>query len=61
MNLSGFTENMAKVFFNDDWESMSKEELDRARSRLSGFIEATPDADKLLREVSKASNKFNLR
>ena len=52
---------MAKVFFNDDWESMSKEELDRARSRLSGFIEATPDADKLLREVSKASIKFNLR
>ena len=43
---------MAKEFFNEQWEKLSKEELSRARARLSGFIEATPDSDKLLREVS---------
>ena len=43
---------MAKPFFNDDWEALSTEELSRARARLAGFIEATPDTEKLLREVS---------
>jgi hypothetical protein len=47
------TLEMAKPFFNDDWESLSQEELSRARARLSGFTEATPDTEKLLREVSK--------
>ena len=44
--------HMAKPFFTEDWEKWTHEELSRARSRLAGFIEATPDKDKLLREVS---------
>ena len=43
---------MAKPFFTEDWEKWTPEELSRARSRLAGFIEATPDKEKLLREVS---------
>ncbi len=44
---------MAVNFFPDNWESMSTEELSSARSRLAGFIEAVPDKDKELKEVSK--------
>ena len=39
---------MAKEFFKDDWEALPIEEINRTRARLAGFIEATPDADKLL-------------
>ena len=42
---------MAKAFFNDDWETLTPEELSRERARLSGFVEGTPDSNKLLREV----------
>ena len=43
---------MAKKFFGDEWEALEKEELLRARARLSGFVEATSDKDKLIRDVS---------
>jgi hypothetical protein len=43
---------MAKKFFGDDWECLQKDELLRSRARLSGFIEATTDRDKLIRDVS---------
>ena len=46
---------MAKKFFGDEWEGLQPEELLRARARLSGFIEATTDRDKLIRDVSKVS------
>ena len=49
---------MAKPFFDEKWADLSAEELSRARAKLSGFIEATPDKDKLLRQV-KSSNAFN--
>jgi hypothetical protein len=39
---------MAKEFFKDDWEKLSAEEINRTRARMAGFIEATPDSDKLL-------------
>ena len=42
---------MAKPFFEEDWEKLTKEELSRARSKLSGFIEGIPEKDKVLREV----------
>ena len=42
---------MAKKFFDNEWEKLTTEELSRARAKLSGFIEATPDKEKLLREV----------
>ena len=51
-NLSRNLRIMAKPFFEDNWESSSLEEISRARARLAGFIEATPDKEKLLREVS---------
>ena len=48
---------MAKKFFGDDWECLQKDELLRARARLSGFIEATTDRDKLIRDVSIVKQK----
>ena len=45
---------MAKPYFDENWEKLTKEEMSNARSQLAGFIEATPDKDKLLREVRKA-------
>jgi hypothetical protein len=47
---------MATPFFIDDWEKIAKEELDRSRARLSGFIEATTDKDRLIRDVSIPAN-----
>jgi len=44
---------MAKKFFPDDWESISKEELANSRARLSGFIESTTEKEKTIRDVSK--------
>jgi len=44
---------MAKKFFPDDWEKISKEELSNARARLSGFIESTTEKEKTIRDVSK--------
>ena len=43
---------MAKKFFNDDWEKLSKEELSNSRARLSGFIESTTEKEKTIRDVS---------
>ena len=37
---------MAKKFFDNEWEKLTTEELSRARAKLSGFIEATPDKEK---------------
>jgi hypothetical protein len=42
---------MAKPFFDDDWEAVSKEELAACRAQLLGFIEAVPDKEKELKEV----------
>lgn len=42
---------MAKSFFDDDWEAISKEELAACRAQLLGFIEAVPDKEKELKEV----------
>jgi hypothetical protein len=47
---------MAKKFFPEDWEKISKEEMVRARARLSGFIESIPDKDKSIRDVSMGKN-----
>ena len=44
---------MAKKFFPDDWEKISKEELSNSRARLSGFIESTTEKEKTIRDVSK--------
>ena len=43
---------MAKKFFPTDWETISQEEMIRARARLSGFIESIPDKERSIREVS---------
>ena len=43
---------MAKKFFPDDWEKLSKEELLNARCRLSGIIESTTEKEKTIRDVS---------
>jgi hypothetical protein len=43
---------MAKKFFPDDWESLSKEELSNSRARLSGFIESTTEKEKTILDVS---------
>ena len=43
---------MAKKFFVDDWEKLSKDELNTARARLSGFIESTTEKEKTIRDVS---------
>ena len=43
---------MAKKFFPDDWESISKEELANSRAHLSGFIESTTEKEKTIRDVS---------
>ena len=51
---------MAKPFFTEDWEKWTPEELSRARSRLAGFIEATPDKEKLpAQTVSERSVNSN--
>ena len=50
---------MAKPFFDAEWEKLTEEELSRERARLSGFIEATPDKDKLLRQVQRLKSGFN--
>ena len=49
---------MAKKFFGDEWEKLPKDELLRARARLSGFIEATTDKEKLIRDVSITNSKY---
>jgi len=51
---------MAKPFFNEDWEKLTPEELSRDRARLAGFIEATPDKDKLLRQVGHKNLFYKL-
>ena len=43
---------MAKKFFPDEWEKLSKEEMINARSRLAGFIESTTEKEKTIRDVS---------
>ena len=43
---------MAKKFFPDEWEKLSKEELVNARARLAGFIESTTEKEKTIRDVS---------
>ena len=43
---------MAKKFFPENWESISKEELSNSRARLSGFIESTTEKEKTIRDVS---------
>ena len=50
---------MAKPFFEEDWEKLTKEELSRARSKLSGFIEGIPEKDKVLREVRSKNSSAN--
>ena len=56
---------MAKKFFPDDWEKLPLDELQRSRHRLAGFIEAIPDTkddkDKLIKDVSIASQSSNVR
>ena len=42
---------MATVFFPSTWEALTPEELANSRARLSGFIEAVPEKDKIIREV----------
>ena len=44
---------MASPFFADDWETATPEELVSNRAKLAGFIEAIPDNEKMLREVSR--------
>jgi len=53
IKLNYFLFAMAKKFFPDDWESISKEELANSRARLSGFIESTTEKEKTIRDVSK--------
>ena len=55
---SGFDNGtrMAKRFFPEDWEKLSKEELITARARLSGFIESTTEKEKTIRDVSIATS-----
>ena len=48
---------MAQKFLPDDWETMEKDELLRSRSRLSGFIEAVPDKDKLIKDKLESLQK----
>ena len=48
---------MAQKFFPDDWEKMERDELVRSRSRLLGFMEATPDKDKLIRDELESLQK----
>ena len=48
---------MAQKFFPDDWETMEKDELLCSRSRLSGFIEAVPDKDKLIKDELESLQK----
>ncbi len=43
---------MAKKFFPEEWEKLSKEELSNSRARLSGFIESTTEKEKTIRDVS---------
>ena len=43
---------MAKKFFPDEWEKLTKEEMINARARLSGFIESTTEKEKTIRDVS---------
>jgi hypothetical protein len=43
---------MAKKFFPDEWEKMTKEEMINARARLSGFIESTTKKEKTIRDAS---------
>ena len=52
---------MAKPFFEEDWEKLTKEELSRARSKLSGFIEGIPEKDKVLREVRLKNSSADKR
>lgn len=47
---------MAKPFFPKDWETLTAEDLATARARLAGFIEAVPDREKVLREVTRILN-----
>ena len=48
---------MAKKFFPEDWETIPMEEMIRARSRLSGFIESIPDKDRAIKDVSIKKKK----
>jgi len=48
---------MATPFFKTEWETMTAEELNMARAKLAGFIEATPDNEKVLREVIRIEKR----
>lgn len=43
---------MASPFFADNWETATHEELVSSKAKLAGFIEAIPDSERRLREVS---------
>jgi len=48
---------MATPFFKTEWETLTAEELNTARAKLAGFIEATPDKEKILREVIRIQER----
>ena len=43
---------MASPSFSDNWETATPEVMVSSRAKLAGFIEAIPDGEKRLREVS---------
>jgi hypothetical protein len=43
--------DMAITLFSKTWEAFTTEELNAARVRLTGFVEATADKEIVLREV----------
>ncbi|KAK4021496.1 hypothetical protein OUZ56_003411 [Daphnia magna] len=45
---------MATPFFEDDWETLSKEDLAACRAKLLGFTEGVPDSNNELKEVQQA-------
>jgi hypothetical protein len=47
---------MATPFLQKEWETITSEELATARARFTGFIEAVPDKEKVLREVYTNQN-----
>ena len=49
---------MAAPFFAANRESLTKEELNTVRAKLVGFIEATPDEERLLQEVIRVDKEF---
>ena len=47
---------MATPFLQKEWETITSEELATARARFTGFIEAVPDKEKVLRDVNTNQN-----